>query len=146
GTELWGFVPPMLVNNLKDELAGHQWMTDGNLIVKEVFDVRARSPVTIEGTVPDGETSDTGTGLWRTVLVFGLRAGGAGLLALDVTNPCQPEFLWQFTDADLGNTYGDPALAQINISAEGHQRGVVLLPGGKGTIDAAGVSPCETPT
>ena len=35
--------------------------------------------------------------------------GRSSYFALDVTNPEQPEFLWEFTDKDLGFTYSGPA-------------------------------------
>ena len=127
GTELWGFVPPMLVPELSDLLTGHQWMTDGNLIVKDVFDYRAIN-----------DNAAAVTNAWRTVMVAGFRQGGKGIVALDVTNPCEPEFLWQLTDGDMGLTYGDPAITQLLIQDGGRfngdttlqTRGVVIVPGG----------------
>jgi type IV pilus assembly protein PilY1 len=70
-------------------------------------------------------------GSWHTVLVGGLRAGGQGYYALDVTNPSSFSeanagsiMLWEFTDdtsagttrgdVDLGYTYGTPVLAKMN--------------------------------
>ena len=64
-------------------------------------------------------------GSWRTVLVSGLGAGGRGVFALDVTNPglfaseanADNISLWEFNssnDADLGNTYGIPAIVKLN--------------------------------
>jgi len=56
---------------------------------------------------------------WRTVLVGGLGAGGRGIYALDVTTPqsfSSSDVLWDFTaedDADLGFTYGKPAIARL---------------------------------
>ncbi|MEZ4288484.1 MAG: PilC/PilY family type IV pilus protein [Polyangiales bacterium] len=124
GAELWGFVPPMFLSHAKDLLDGRVIMTDGNLQVKEMYDYRAfptnGPPV---------------TNVWRTVLFAGFRQGGAGAFALDITNPCKPEFLWQFADTDLGLTFGEPTGAQIlleNSNFERQVRGVVLLPGGRG--------------
>jgi type IV pilus assembly protein PilY1 len=60
---------------------------------------------------------------WRTVLAGGLRRGGQGIYALDVTNPSSFDeanasslVLWEFTDADdedLGYTYGRPAIVRM---------------------------------
>jgi type IV pilus assembly protein PilY1 len=71
------------------------------------------------------------------------RNGGAGMVALDVTNPCKPEFLWQFTHENMGDTYGQPTAAQIFLEdlvgspvfpiRQSH--GVVILPGGQGVVD-----------
>ena len=63
-----------------------------------------------------GRTSG-GTGTdWRTVLVGSLGKGGKSYFAIDVTNPATmtsesavaSRVLWEFSDADLGFTYGEP--------------------------------------
>lgn len=67
-----------------------------------------------------------GTGdAWRTVLVGGLRGGGKGLFALDITDPTEfssPStkadeiVLWEFSsadDADMGYTYSKPTIAMM---------------------------------
>jgi type IV pilus assembly protein PilY1 len=53
---------------------------------------------------------------WKTVLVSGLNAGGKGVFALDVSDPANhgpSKVLWEFTDADLGNTYSQPQIGQL---------------------------------
>ncbi|MFQ5756496.1 MAG: pilus assembly protein [Acidiferrobacterales bacterium] len=62
--------------------------------------------------------------LWHTVLVGGLRNGGRGIYALDITNPASfaeananSLVLWEFTDADdadLGFTYSQPAIVRMH--------------------------------
>jgi|GEM_PF-782638 len=157
GTELWGFIPPMFLDDLDDLLSGgsKQWFADGNIVVRNLYDVR--SFVEDDG---GGGTSESPVGLtnvWRTVLFLSFRNGGNGMVALDVTNPCKPEFLWQFTDRDLGAAYGQPTAAQIflkdadptprgknglvNAFASRQSHAVILLPGGQGVEDA-GASPC----
>ncbi|HHJ13118.1 MAG TPA: hypothetical protein ENJ79_01895 [Gammaproteobacteria bacterium] len=64
-----------------------------------------------------------GTG-WRTILVGGLRGGGRGLFALDVTDPsdfsesnADKMVMWEFSSADdndLGYTYSRPTIALAN--------------------------------
>jgi type IV pilus assembly protein PilY1 len=57
---------------------------------------------------------------WRTILVGGLGKGGRSLYALDVTDPSTmtsetavaSRVLWEFSDADLGFTYGEPAIVK----------------------------------
>ena len=139
GTELWGFIAPMFLDNLKDLLSAgsKQWFADGNIVIRNLYDVREFG----------GDDEAIGqTNVWRTVLFMGLRNGGAGAIALDVTNPCKPEFLWQFTEADLSQTYGQPTAAQIFLQDETflsrQSRGVVILPGGQGIEDAT-QSPCD---
>jgi hypothetical protein len=91
------------------------------------------------------------TNVWRTVLFLSFRNGGSGIVALDVTNPCKPEFLWQFTHPDLGDTYGQPTAAQVfledsnptpmgNVGSPAvfqprQSHGVIIVPGGQGVLD-----------
>jgi type IV pilus assembly protein PilY1 len=61
-----------------------------------------------------------GLGDWHTLLVGGLGKGGKSYYALDVTNPssvsndttASAQYLWTFTDPDLGYTYGRPMVAK----------------------------------
>ncbi len=126
GTELWGFVPPYLLPKVPSALDSHQLMLDGTPVVRDVFLRR------LPGQTPDGN-------LYRTVLVVGLRRGGAAYVAMDVTDPLRPQFLWQFTDPQMGETLGKPALAQVLLeTADGlEERAVAILPGGEGE-DLAG--------
>jgi type IV pilus assembly protein PilY1 len=152
GTELWGFIPPMFLDDLDDLLSGgsKQWFADGNIVIRNLYDVRAFAQDDGGGGTTDSPAGRTN--VWRTVLFLSFRNGGQGMVALDVTNPCKPEFLWQFTDANLGDTYGQPTAAQIFIedfdpTPKGNSggtivfkprqsRGVILLPGGQGVEDA----------
>ncbi|MFW6051757.1 MAG: pilus assembly protein, partial [Myxococcota bacterium] len=121
GEELWGFVPPLLLPKLDAARTSHQWMVDGTPVVREIF--YSRKP----GAEADGS-------IYRTVLVVGMRGGGNGYIALDVTDPFEPEFLFQFAHPDMGQTYGQAALGQILVDVGGNpeERGFVFLPGGKG--------------
>jgi len=85
----------------------------------------------------------TGSDSWRTVLVGGLRRGGQGIYALDITDPSRfvngdnsadntraaATLLWEFSDdvalgataddkytadADLGYSYSDPQIMRLN--------------------------------
>ena len=146
GTELWGFIPPMFLDDLDDMLAGgsKQWYGDGSIQVRNLYDVR-------QFAAEQGGT----TNVWRTVLFLSFRNGGSGMVALDVTNPCKPEFLWQFTDRNLGKTYGQPTAAQVfvkggdngsgsEVFSPSQSRGVILLTGGQG-VEAAGACPIGAP-
>ena len=81
---------------------------------------------------------------WRTVLVGGLRRGGQGIFALDITDPDVTEadaanvVLWEFSDdhptepsaAQLGYTFGRPNISRIALDFAGDSgRWVVVLPG-----------------
>jgi type IV pilus assembly protein PilY1 len=76
----------------------------------------------------DGEMSAVDafwSGAWYTVLAGGLRAGGQGIFALDVTSPSFTNFseanadrvvLWEFTDADdadMGYSYSEPSIVKM---------------------------------
>ncbi|HTS23782.1 MAG TPA: PilC/PilY family type IV pilus protein [Casimicrobiaceae bacterium] len=59
-------------------------------------------------------------GDWHTILVGGLGKGGRSYYALDVTNPgavtdettAASQYLWTFTDDNMGCSYGRPMLAK----------------------------------
>ena len=62
---------------------------------------------------------------WTTVLVTGMREGGDGYLALDVTDPTAttgahgpyPKLLWELNDPSipLGETWSDPIISRIKV-------------------------------
>ena len=62
----------------------------------------------------------SGAADWRSVLIGGLGKGGRSYYAIDVTNPAgmntetlaAAKVLWEFTDADMGYTYGEPVVAK----------------------------------
>jgi len=155
GTELWGFIPPMFLDDLDDLLSGgsKQWFADGSIQVRDLYDVRAFAEDDGSGGTTDSPAGQTN--VWRTVLFLSFRNGGNGVVALDVTNPCKPEFLWQFTDSNLGDTYGQPTAAQIFLEDSDptprgnsggpttfkprQSHGVIIVPGGQGV---EGASPC----
>lgn len=127
GQELWGFVPPTLMPNaLNSGRASHQFMVDGTPVVRDVVFRRAPG----DASAPD---------MYHSVLVVGLRQGGNAYVALDVTDPLNPVFLWQWTAPQMGLTYGRPALGQamVNIGGVLQERAIAVLPGGAGTIDSA---------
>jgi len=158
GTELWGFIPPMFLDDLDDLLVGgsKQWFADGSIQIRNVYDVRSFAQSDGGGGVEDSPAGQTN--VWRTIMFVSFRNGGQGMVALDVTNPCQPEFLWQFTDPNLGDTYGQPTAAQVFVEDSSptplgagggpfvfkprQSRAIILLPGGQGVEDA-GASPCS---
>jgi len=51
-------------------------------------------------------------GVWKTILVGGLNKGGKSYYALDITDPADPKTLWEFTDDDMGLTYGNPIITK----------------------------------
>ncbi|MFW5920848.1 MAG: pilus assembly protein, partial [Polyangiales bacterium] len=122
GQELWGFIPPMFLQKLKSAMSSHQFMVDGTPVVKEVFTRR------FAGDQPDGL-------IYRTILIVGMRGGGEGYIAVDVTDPLDPRFLWQFAHDDMGFTYGQAGIGQVLVEGSDglQERAFALLPGGTGT-------------
>ena len=70
---------------------------------------------------------------WRTVLIGGLGKGGRSYYAIDVTDPAAMtsesavagKVLWEFTDEDMGYTYGAPTVVKTDKYGW-----VVILPSG----------------
>lgn len=108
GRENIAYVPSKVYSNLS-RLAhtpySHKYFVDGNPMAGDAF---------ISGT-------------WRTILVGGLRNGGKGIYALDITDPSRfteananaatnPLVLWEFTDnndPDLGYTFSEPSIVKM---------------------------------
>jgi type IV pilus assembly protein PilY1 len=122
----------MFVRRLKDNLTDHRITMDGSPVVKSVY--FSRSP-----TAKASADADQ----YRTVLISGMRGGGKGYIALDVTNPTVPKFLWQFTDTHMGETYGQPAIAQASwLEPDGTEKNgaIAILSGGLGRLGPSGVA------
>ena len=107
GSELWAYVPRMLLPQLFKLAANnydvnHRFYVDG-------------SPTTMDVFIG---------GAWKTILVGGLNAGGRGYYALDVTDTSNPKGLWEVcadptgtlacTDKDdnIGYSYGQPIITK----------------------------------
>jgi type IV pilus assembly protein PilY1 len=96
GNEMWGYIPSFVLPNLK-ALAddnypnAHQFFVDGSPTVSDVW---------------DGSK-------WRTMLVGGLNGGGKGYYAIDVTDPNAPQVMWEYSDTNLGFTYGNPVVGKL---------------------------------
>ena len=74
GNELWAFIPSQSLNNmhlLADPDYGHQNFVDASPIIRDI---------------------KTSSG-WMTVAVGGLRLGGQGYYALNITDPMNPSFM-----------------------------------------------------
>jgi len=58
--------------------------------------------------------ADVFVGGWKTMLVGGLRGGGKGIFALDITTEGTPTTQFEFTHTDLGYTFSDIQIAKMN--------------------------------
>lgn len=140
GHELWAFAPPVLLHKLDAASTSHQLMADGTPVVRDVFFQR------LPGANPDGDQ-------YHTVLITGFRGGEAGYLALDVTDPVAPKFLWQFVvPGEMGNSIGRVGMGQalFELGGQLQERAIAVIPGGEGELDpvlaAANPSGCTMVT
>jgi hypothetical protein len=109
GREMWGYIPYNLIPKLK------------NMSAKDSFSgLRYFVPdIYVDGTPSIGDAYINGA--WKTILICGQGAGkgssvGGGLnyyFALDVTNPANPQPLWELTNANMGETWSVPAIGQV---------------------------------
>ena len=95
GAEVWSFVPSAVMSNMyklaNTNYAGnHVYFVDGEVVVGDIYV----------------------SGVWKTILVGGFNAGGKGYYALDITTPASPTLLWEFTDANMGLTFGNPIITK----------------------------------
>jgi type IV pilus assembly protein PilY1 len=110
GDESWAFVPPDLLDDLKNMAAVsgiRDYYVDSSPIVADV---------------------KTG-GTWKTIAVFGLRRGGKHYYALDITNPTSPSYLWGFTDTNMGESWSEPAIGKVKMS-DGTDKWVAFIGAG----------------
>lgn len=101
GSELWAYVPALVLPNIykladTDYRNKHQFYLDGTPVTGDIC--------------PSAPCAGTD---WKTILVAGMNAGGRGYYALDVTDPTSPKALWEFTDTNMGYTYGNPEIAKL---------------------------------
>ncbi len=105
GVELFGFMPSK-VRSTAHELPTHtsfprNWYgVDGSPVVGDVWLYRDMdTDGAVDATLPTADDPKTES-QWRTILLGGLRQGGNGYYALDITNPGDstnyPGYLWEF--------------------------------------------------
>jgi type IV pilus assembly protein PilY1 len=119
GDELFAYVPGRLAEGPTGSPGTTGLAARGNPAFQHKFLVDA-SPVVIDIDLNRTAGSGSTTPDWRTVLVSGLGKGGKSLFAIDVTNPASwtseaavaGKVLWEFTDPDLGYTYGEPQVVK----------------------------------
>jgi type IV pilus assembly protein PilY1 len=104
GAELWAFIPPNLLNKLKhlrSNAIGHTYYVDSSPIAADV-------KIQLSG---DTEPK------WRTIVIFGQRRGGNAYYCLDVTDPNDPKFLWEFTDPEIVETWSEPIIGKVKLDS-----------------------------
>jgi len=115
GEEIWGFVPYNLLPKLKN-----MWAVDAatgeRYFSRDVY--VDGSPMTEDVYI---DADGNGSQEWRTVLICGQGPGyGSSLagglnyyFALDVTDPYDPQPLWEFTDVTMGETWSIPTVGKM---------------------------------
>jgi type IV pilus assembly protein PilY1 len=120
GNELWAYVPSFVLPQLYR-------LADVDYAIKHRYSVDA-SP-----NIGDVCVSNCGnsSAVWKTILISGLGGGGRGYFALDITDPANPSALWEFSDTNMGYTYGKPRITKLKDGTW-----VVLLASGYNNINS----------
>jgi hypothetical protein len=101
--EIFAFLPSSVSHLVGQTMQAHREVIDGAPVVADIRLYRDAS----------------GEERWGTVLVLPYRGGARGMLALNVTDPYNPAFLWELDaelDPQLGLTYGAPAIGSIFLA------------------------------
>ena len=101
--EIFAFLPSSVAHLVGETMQAHQELVDGAPVVTDVRLYRDAS----------------GEERWATILVLPYRGAARGMLALDVTDPYNPKFLWELDsqlDPQLGLTYGAPAIGSVFLA------------------------------
>ena len=116
GIEKFTVIPKNLLGKLRDLRNTHQFYVDSSPRAYDVYFTKKNE--------------------WRTVLVNGERGGGNYYFALDITDPDNPEVLWEQTDSNLGNTWSRPEIGRVKIG--GQEKFVAFVGGGYSSTDNIG--------
>ncbi|MGD2096150.1 MAG: PilC/PilY family type IV pilus protein [Desulfobacterales bacterium] len=134
GTEAWAFISPDQLARLKDILEGsvHQDYVDG-------------SPKVYFHDVDADGMLDTADGD-KVILVCGLRKGGSSYFALNITNPNDPQYLWQISQTsdnfpdlvipklvvipELGQSWSEPQFGVVKTGDDDPTGTIVCFIGG----------------
>ncbi len=114
GKEVLAYIPSMLASS--DAGKGLHYLTEQGYGHRDYVDLTP--------TVAEAETPTPGD--WKTVLVGGLRAGGKGYYALNITDPndfitessanARTVVMWEFSegdDVDMGYSFAHPVITKL---------------------------------
>ena len=96
GEELWAYIPSAVLPSL-DDMAATNYC--------HAFSVNA-TPRVVDAYVQ---------GKWRTVLIQGQKQGGSTYSALDVTDPHNPEFLWENDLPDVVESWAQVEVTRVKF-------------------------------
>ncbi len=120
GEELWAFIPANLIPRLKNNALDDddQAFVDASPAIADVY---------IDSTDDGTENPE-----WKSVLIAAEGNGGDTIYCLDVTDPINPVFLWEYGHPDLFRSRSSPAIAQIGrITSGGDAKWVAFFVSGK---------------
>lgn len=117
GEELWGYIPYNLLPKLKNMWAVDA-ATGGRHFSRDVY--VDGSPVAADVYI---NADGIGGKEWRTVLICGQGPGKGSTIAgginyyfaLDVTDPYDPQPLWEITDITMGETWSVPVVGKAVV-------------------------------
>ena len=136
GNELWAFLPPQLKPMVSALRQGY--IAPAYNMVNHFYGVDGAPSVFIYDDDKDGLINDGDDD--RVLLYYGLRRGGAGYFAMDITTPTAASLLWQIGGSELD--YGDKPDAEIvsgTIPADKEEKVDPLLGSGGGCPMFAGM-------
>ena len=147
GKELWAFIPKHALPYLKylpEEDYCHLYYVDSSTFLVDA---------SINGNAEDTKTVNS----WRTILIGGMGFGGAtrnygssctncvitpvsnlgysSYFAIDVTDPNNPTFLWEFSHSELGMSTSGPAIIRVGDYSKNGKWFVVFASGPTGPIN-----------
>lgn len=134
GDELFAYIPSWLAPRL-------------SAIAETSFVNSHQVYVDAPSTVGEAQVASTGAATdWKTVLVSGTGGGGAGVFALDVSDPAAfdaSKVMWEFTradDTDMGNVIGIPRILKFKTGADTYRWFAVVASGVNNHVpDATGM-------
>lgn len=126
GAEIWGYIPELVLPNLYK-------LADKNYSASGIHQYYVDNSPEVGDVCPSAPSSTCADNQWKTIIVGGLNRGGKGYYALDVTDPANPVVLWEFTDANMGYSYGNPRITKLKNGTW-----VVMLTSGYNNADGVG--------
>jgi hypothetical protein len=164
GVELFGYMPGRIVRSIKQLPIANPsdrgyYGVDGSPVVSDVWFYRnlgsgaalAAANALLSHPAPtDSAAIEDDKQRWRTVAIGGLRQGGVGYYALDITDPADtsyPRYLWEFPCAPgsgsceaaadhMGQSWSEPVITRVRVKVNGssdprgHERWVAIFGGG----------------
>jgi type IV pilus assembly protein PilY1 len=114
GFELWAFVPPDMLPKLKLYVLGgrHEQFVDGTPMIRDIW---------VDGSGSSSADHVKQADEFHTIAVVGEREGGRHWFALDLTDPYNPTYKWQWPlpgtadDIAVGESWNDHAPAPAPI-------------------------------